>query len=459
MKAVGCYIFAGGFTLGVKKHFDVEAVLEGDDYGVSTMRHNQPEIPVHVGKAAWPLDILKGLYPEFVYCNPPCAVWSSAGSSAVRATDWRLDPRVQCWKDSAELLEKLQPKVLAVESVPNAMTRGRELIDELAAYAMGLGYSVTYLFEDAKWLGVPQQRRRFMFVASRVRFDVEEMAWPEPITLGGALRRVNDPFRDDDLPTKSALRDEHIHLVPGLPEGGRLRKVWETRNPESTWRRNSAGGVVGRPIFTFHRARSDRPSGVMSGCEVIHPTEDRLITVREWCELCGYPPDYRFVARSHKEACHLIARGVLPPVGEWLARNVRRCIERDEADPEPVLQLIDVSEPPGLVQRPLQAGAPVQAPQKAPPVERAPRQAAGSASPLPIPVAPVRGPRIRPKEGVGSGAFMRWLLMTGEWTSAGILRLVHENYPASVATMSDVSYNRNRLKKDGQAIPPYGRYS
>ena len=28
MKALGTYIFAGGFTLGVKKHFDVEAHFE-----------------------------------------------------------------------------------------------------------------------------------------------------------------------------------------------------------------------------------------------------------------------------------------------------------------------------------------------------------------------------------------------------------------------------------------------
>ena len=28
MKALGSYIFAGGFTLGVSKHFDVEAHFE-----------------------------------------------------------------------------------------------------------------------------------------------------------------------------------------------------------------------------------------------------------------------------------------------------------------------------------------------------------------------------------------------------------------------------------------------
>jgi hypothetical protein len=49
MKAIGSYIFAGGFTIGVKKHFDIEAHLEGDGYGADTFSLNYPEIPVFVG--------------------------------------------------------------------------------------------------------------------------------------------------------------------------------------------------------------------------------------------------------------------------------------------------------------------------------------------------------------------------------------------------------------------------
>ena len=42
MKAIGSHIFAGGFTLGVEKHFDVLAHFEGDGaYGADTFALNR----------------------------------------------------------------------------------------------------------------------------------------------------------------------------------------------------------------------------------------------------------------------------------------------------------------------------------------------------------------------------------------------------------------------------------
>ena len=55
MKALGTYIFAGGFTLGVSKHFDVEAHFESKP-GLykKTFKANFPDIPVYEGEDDWP---------------------------------------------------------------------------------------------------------------------------------------------------------------------------------------------------------------------------------------------------------------------------------------------------------------------------------------------------------------------------------------------------------------------
>src|SRR5688572_17460201 len=93
--ALGAYVFAGGFTLGVKNHFDVQCVYEATPYGVATARRNQPEIPVHVGFENWELPDARSV--DFVYGNPPCAAWSPAGSKLQPGTrDWRKDDRVDC---------------------------------------------------------------------------------------------------------------------------------------------------------------------------------------------------------------------------------------------------------------------------------------------------------------------------------------------------------------------------
>ncbi len=49
-KVIGSFIFAGGFTVGVSKYFDVLAHLEDSNYGVNTFSANHPNIPVYIGE-------------------------------------------------------------------------------------------------------------------------------------------------------------------------------------------------------------------------------------------------------------------------------------------------------------------------------------------------------------------------------------------------------------------------
>ena len=80
MRAVGCYIFGGGFSLGVRRKMDVICHLEGDDgYGVASVRRNQPDVPIFFGPSRWPIAELRAIAPDFVYANPPCAAWSPIG--------------------------------------------------------------------------------------------------------------------------------------------------------------------------------------------------------------------------------------------------------------------------------------------------------------------------------------------------------------------------------------------
>jgi hypothetical protein len=64
---------------------------------------------------------------------------------------------------------------------------------------------------------------------------------------------------------------------------------------------------------------------------MVHPTEDRMLTLREGALLCGYPADYKF-AVTEKNA-HVggrtadVTQAVIPPVGafwgELFARALR----------------------------------------------------------------------------------------------------------------------------------------
>lgn len=390
-----------------------------------------------------------------------CASWSAAGRTVVSGSDWRTDPRTDCTRQHFALLERLRPRAWAWESVTNAFTLGRELVDELTLKALDLGYSVTYLLHNAMYCGVPQNRYRFFFVATDCAFDVDPLDWTTE-SVASALRRVNDP---GELIDHNCQKYQDLLPLMGngadLPGSMSLRNVWEQNNPVETRRLNSLGQTVGRPVFTIRRCRPDQPAPVVMH-ELVHPTEHRAMGVNELKALCGFPSWYEFVGLSDVGQ---ISRGVCPPVGAWLARNVARCLEVNERE-APTVRLIDVSRPPGstLVLEPPRVQTPasyhiadhgqevpqvpelVEFEEAAAPVSHpaqlaVPNSGAGSIASLPT-----------PNDGERSGAFIRRLLLTHRYDTAMIVEAVRGSYPLSKAGPSDVAWQRGWLRKNGQEV-------
>lgn len=341
LKALGSYIFAGGFTLGVRKHFDVVAHLEGNPYGVKTFRENFPHVPVHVGAEKWPLDEYRGV--DFVYSNPPCAVWSTLGKTSTTGAPWDRDPRVKCVRDVFRLLEELEPAVWCWESVPRAYSAGRELVAELSSRARERGYAVSYVLHNAMYLGSYQNRRRFFLVAHRVDLPWR-CSFRPPLTALEALERYRG---NGDERTMDNVRKPHFtkSLMRWTPPGWPMRRAFEVyreRWPERARR-------MGTPGFGHRKLYTDRPSFPVLGWMLIHPTKHRPLTVGEMAHLVGFPQTYRWESRSPTAIAALLARGVAPGVGRWLARIVRAGIEAGEPPRSPV-QEVNFLEPPGRIE-------------------------------------------------------------------------------------------------------------
>lgn len=341
LTAVGAYIFAGGFTLGIEKSFDVLAHLEHGTYGVETFKLNRPHIPVWTDHAEWP-DAFDAPI-DLVYCNPPCALFSAAGASIMKGKgnakdSWRTDPRVACWDHCFSLLERYEPQVLLIESVPLALSRGRELLDSYAARAMEMGYAVTHLLEDARWHGAPQKRPRYIFAAHRMALDLERHNFAPPPTVMETIGHLRNPGYH------YPLQERWMPTVKVLKQGEGLRGAWERVNPPETWVRGP-NGVKGRPRFCEHRLRADAPMGAYIGDFFIHPTQDRRIGLNEAKALCGFPAEFKF--SNDKAAFSELARGVLPPVGAWLGRSAAAAIRRG-APIQSRVGVLDLRTPEGI---------------------------------------------------------------------------------------------------------------
>lgn len=344
--ALGTYIFGGGFSLGLKEHLEVVAHFEGDGgYGAESVRRNQPEIPVFVGQDAWPVRELKALYPDLglIYGNPPCAAWSPIGrvvNAGSSEEQWARDPRVSCIREMFNLLEVLRPTVWAWESVPQAFTRGRKLVDELTARAARIGYAAYYVLHNAMYLGAPQHRKRFFCVFTKVALDFR-CSFPEPETVRQALKRMKLTEDSDDVVPSANVSPKLWKMVK---EGEPLRHAFAAYVEKT-------GDVSHRKQgFATKKAAWDRPSPAMVGPRIFHPGEPRLYSVAESLHISGFPTTYRMTGGNHARV-HEIARGVLPPVGRWLGETVARGLRAQKVVDSGTRFVVEYFQPPGGVRQ------------------------------------------------------------------------------------------------------------
>lgn len=332
LTALGVYIFAGGFSVGVKRAgFQVVGHLEDGPFGVATSKLNHPELDgkIWTDPERWPLAALKDEQIDFVYGNPPCAPWSQAGMSPTQKRGiadnwWENDPRVGCVYQMFHVLEELRPKVWAWESVARAAVAGRPLIDSLAARAAALGYSCSIVLLNGADVGVPQDRKRVFVVFHRV--DVPWALLPVPRksvrdVLGHVVSTEADvaAAKAQSRGVTKTYEEMREHVAPGASLAIEFNKLHGT-----TYERGHR--VAGRPAFLYRRLAWEQLAFTTTGAaRHFHPDEPRLLTVPEQAALCGYPDGYRWSGNA-SAAYEQMSKAVLPSAGEWLARNAARGI-------------------------------------------------------------------------------------------------------------------------------------
>lgn len=428
LTALGVNIFAGGFTVGVKKHFDVLAHFENGPYGVETSLKNNVVSEVFMDPATWPVARFKNKV-DFIYANPPCAPWSIC--SAGRALHWTADPLVNEVKRLYTLLDRIKPDVWAWESVRPTWVKGRELVDAVCAGARAQGYHATILMVNGLNHGVPQIRKRMFVVLHRYLMDWQPSFQKQPVLVGDILKRK---FKEQHCYPTDA---KQLKLLKKALPGERLHHTFNRMHPELGSRQPGDPKVAGRPSFQRVRLRMDHPSHVLTGgAHLFHPLEDRLLSVEESAALCGYPAGFKFYGALGK--CYAqVAQAVMPPVGEYLARMVADGLRKKKRRQELGYELVEVFTDRLERQQLTMAGKPMSLEIVAPPVAI---KTTRNGKP--------RVPRTTRAPGQGSGFRIRQMLVAG-WETKKILTTIHAEFPGSKATGSDVSWNKAKLARQG----------
>ncbi len=207
---------------------------------------------------------------DIIIGSPPCQPFSRVGRAKLRslASEQTLeavygDERVGLVAHYLRLLEVLQPLAFAIENV-NDYTRfkHRNVAEEVAVTAEGLGYRCQYTHLNAVWYGVPQLRERVIILGVHESLGVEP-SFPKPTCrydipegyatsrahrklLGGTVLEPADHFVTVSPPrqakraisTEVALSD--LPFRPGYREGRfEPEREFEYREelPQSTYQK------------------------------------------------------------------------------------------------------------------------------------------------------------------------------------------------------------------------------
>lgn len=278
---------------------------------------------------------------DVIVGGPSCQGYSTASR---RSDKWFQadDDRNDLWGHMLALVDELRPRAFVMENVPGLVQWQRnELGRRILAGYREIGYMVTAQTMLAANYGVPQLRRRVILVG--LLGDVE-FRFPEPTHLGawrrdtveqwererrrlGLLQHVTAGEALADLPVVAAdqrtwaapprgayasrmrkgakvltdhevanVAEEHLALLRHVKPGGNWRDIPGHLLPDRfrNMRRTDSTGLFGRvdpdrPSYTITTQFHNPTTGTFA-----HPSQERVLSVREGARLQSFPDRYRF---------------------------------------------------------------------------------------------------------------------------------------------------------------------
>jgi DNA (cytosine-5)-methyltransferase 1 len=320
MIGIDLFAGAGGMSLGASMAgIAVEFAVELDEHAAKTYARNHPSTTLYVADIRTVTK--KTLRPWIgrgddlvVFGGPPCQgfSWSNAKTrNTSNEANW-------LFKEFIRIVKVLKPAWVVFENVQGIVdTAEGVFVEQLSDDLVSLDYSIHSAKLNASHFGVPQDRTRFFLVASR---DGLPFKFPKP---SREVLSVDDAIRDLPIlangdatcwrkygrshPTEYAMNLRNglkgccNHLVTRnaqfvvkryahVPQGGNWQDIPARLMKNYSDRSRCHTGI-------YHRLAANEPSVVIGNFRknmLIHPTQDRGLSVREAARIQSFPDTYTF---------------------------------------------------------------------------------------------------------------------------------------------------------------------
>ena len=328
LKAIDFFCGGGGMTCGLRQAgIEVIAGVDIDEEAKETYEFNNP------GSVFIKTDIrnLRSNYFErkhhvqrnadsliLVGCSP-CQFYSIINTDKTESLKTK-----DLLRNFARFVEYYRPGYILVENVPGILTNKRSIWPSFKRQLENMGYgNMLYKIIDMSFYGVPQSRRRFSLIATRLDTHIQlpvpddkQALLCEFIGTEHGFARIPAGTKDntDFNHTVAGLSEKCLNRMIQTPHDGGSRLSW-ANNPEL-----QLACFVGKDSSfkdSYGRMWWNRPAPTIttkffsiSNGRFGHPEEDRAISLREGATLQTFPKDYVFKCRSIAATARLIGNAV-----------------------------------------------------------------------------------------------------------------------------------------------------
>ena len=366
---VSLFAGCGGSSLGYKQAgFDIRLAVEWDSKAADVYRRNFPETSIFGGDIA---DLtadealeITGLQPgelDVLDGSPPCQGFSTAGQRKFE------DSRNRLFEQYIRCIHIFRPRMLVMENV-SGLRKGKMklMFAEMTIALKEAGYKVSCRELNAWWYGVPQDRRRLIWIGVRDDLDMEPghptPTVKRPVSVRDALE---DLYGVEAIGTKGKPGQNGPNTRSGdglaFTMDASQRQQIQLRNPdfENKWKDGEGVGPTlkssGPPTISIDTNRygkpgdnisADRPSSSLRASvkpsvieqttRVIgsyyfpgstHPSSHgrdndgqtvRYLTIEESKTLQGFPAWFQLNENEYK----FIGNSVCPPMAEAVGNHL-----------------------------------------------------------------------------------------------------------------------------------------
>jgi DNA (cytosine-5)-methyltransferase 1 len=312
MVGVDLYSGAGGMALGAKQAgINVKLAIEADTYAAATYRHNHPNAKVITDDIR---KVLKIHVPgknngKILFGGPPCQGFSTSN----QRTRSSSNPNNWLFIESLRIVESWKPDWVVFENVKGiAETEKAAFLEMMLSKLASYGYSVSWWILNAADYGVPQRRFRLFIIGS-----IHGIKLQKPIPTIDSCITVKDAIAD--LPVLRNGASENKRPYPSMPSSsyaamlrGTIAECSNhlvTKNAPHILKRyrhipqggnweNIPGRLMDNYTGIYYRLKNNEPSIVIGNYRknmLIHPTQDRGLSVREAARLQSFPDSYEFM--------------------------------------------------------------------------------------------------------------------------------------------------------------------